>query len=111
MGLDGPEESQTCGQALAEETWPQTGGVGPGVMGPVTGVEESGSSEARAGGQIGKTAPAETGPCSVFLESAPVTLEVWRGWHARLSPGVPRWTGSAGLGGWSGVIRRIAPWS
>ena len=62
-GPDGPEESQTCWKALAQEIGSQNGVAGQaGVMGPWSGAEESGCSGALAGVQSVKTVPAENGP-------------------------------------------------
>ena len=109
---DGPEVRQACGKALAAETKSLNGNYGhAGVTGPWTSAEESGCSDARAGAQSARSAPAENGPSSAFLENAPVQREGGKAWSKWQSPGVPRLAGSAGLGGWSGENRRIAPWT
>ena len=60
-------------------TGPQCGVDGQaGVMGPRSGMAESGCLVALAGHQSGRTEPAENGPCSVFLVSAHELLVAWK---------------------------------
>ena len=110
MDPDGPEVRQACGKALAAESLHGDDGYA-GVTGPWTSAGESGCPAARAGAQSGKTALAENGPSSAFQKSAPVRQGGGKAWSKKLSPGGPRLAGSAGLGGWSGENRRIAPWT